>query len=76
MIDPGAYAARSQDLEARYHDAGQFYWLRRDTIRRRLPILASRAASLVLDEMEVQDIDTEADWRLAEMKHALARERP
>ena len=73
MVDPAAYTVRSQDLEARYHDAGQFYWLRRDTIRRRLPILASRGASLVLDATEVQDIDTEDDWRLAEMKFALRR---
>lgn len=74
MIDPDAYGVRSQDLEPRYHDAGQFYWLRRDTIRHRLPILTSRAASLVLDEMEVQDIDSESDWRLAELKRALAQE--
>lgn len=71
MADPSAYATRSQDLPPRYHDAGQFYWLTAETIRARNPILNTDAASLVIDEMEAQDIDTEADWRLAELKHRL-----
>lgn len=68
MIDPSAYAKRSQDLEPAYHDAGQFYWLTAQACLERRPILAGRAGSFVVGEMEAQDIDTEDDWRLCAMK--------
>ena len=32
-----------------------------------------RTVPLVLSEMEIQDIDTPEDWRLAEMKFRLLR---
>lgn len=71
MFQPEHYSSRSQDLEPAYHDAGQFYWMSDQTCLDRTPTFSGRAGSFVLDETEVQDIDTEVDWRLAELKHQL-----
>ena len=72
MIEPRHYATRSQDLEPAYHDAAAFYWLTREVCLARTPIFAGRAGSFEIDQAEVQDIDDEADWRMAELKHRLA----
>ena len=34
-------------------------------------VWCKRTAPLVLPELEVQDLDTETDWQLAEMKYKL-----
>jgi pseudaminic acid cytidylyltransferase len=61
---------RSQDLEASYHDAGQFYWGRAEAFRDGLPMFASHSAALVLPRYRVQDIDTLEDWDEAERQYA------
>ena len=33
-----------------------------------------KTVPLVLSEMEIQDIDTEEDWKLAELKYRLLQE--
>lgn len=63
--------ARSQDLEPYYHDAGQFYCLRTESFRRQQALVMEKTVPLVLPELEVQDIDTEEDWKLAEVKYQL-----
>ena len=69
MFQPEAYLARSQDLPAAYHDAGQWYWFRSEPWLKRIPVFGPQAAAIVISELEAQDIDNETDWRLAEMKH-------
>ncbi|MCR4650619.1 MAG: pseudaminic acid cytidylyltransferase [Lachnospiraceae bacterium] len=64
---------RSQDLEKHYHDAGQFYIFRPESFQRNLNLLKGNIIPLVLSEMEVQDIDTEIDWKLAELKYSLLK---
>lgn len=64
--------ARTQDLEARWHDAGQFYWGRADAWLARLPILPN-AVGYAIDPATVCDIDTEEDWRRAEQLHRPSR---
>lgn len=71
MLQPEHYRSRSQDLEPAYHDAGQFYWMSSQACVDRTPTFAGRAGGIVIDETEVQDIDTDVDWRLAELKHRL-----
>ena len=71
MFQPEHYRSRSQDLEPGYYDAGQFYWMSGQSCLDRVPTFGGRAGSFVLDQTEVQDIDTEADWNLAELKHRL-----
>lgn len=73
LENPAEAETRTQDLPARYHDAGQFYWLTPEACRARRSILSGHAATLVLGEMEAQDVDSEDDWKLAEMKFALMR---
>lgn len=68
------FTARSQDLETIYHDSGQFYlW---DTLRfqAKRGLISEGIVPLVLDDLEVQDIDNETDWKLAELKYKLLKE--
>jgi N-acylneuraminate cytidylyltransferase len=61
--------ARSQDLPIAYHDAGQWYWFRTEAFLRDHVLMGPNTGSIVLPAMLVQDIDTEEDWALAELKH-------
>jgi len=71
MIMPENLTARSQDLEPAYHDAGQFYWLRVANFLRSGRLFAEHTLPLELPESEAQDIDTEEDWKVAELKYRL-----
>lgn len=55
---------RSQDLEKFYHDAGQFYCY---DVRQFLAG-TGKSMPIICSETEVQDIDNEDDWKLAEIK--------
>lgn len=63
--------SRSQDLEKHYHDAGQFYVLRTEKFEENGEIMVGNILPMELSEMEVQDIDNEVDWQLAELKYKL-----
>lgn len=63
--------ARSQDLEPFYHDAGQFYCLKEKSFLEQKALVMSKTVPLILPEMEIQDIDTEEDWELAQVKYRL-----
>lgn len=71
MVHPEHYATRSQDLEKTYHDAGQFYFVKTATFKSERVLWCKRTKPLVLSELEVQDLDTETDWQLAELKYEL-----
>ena len=59
--------SRSQDLPKEYHDSGTFYWYKtKEWLAGNLKI-----GGIVVDETTVQDIDTDTDWKLAEMKYEL-----
>lgn len=60
---------RSQDLEPIYHDSGQFYVFKTENITNDIP--TKKRVPLVVSELEVQDIDNEEDWKLAEMKYRM-----
>jgi pseudaminic acid cytidylyltransferase len=70
FVQPEFASSRTQDLEPLWHDAGQFYWGRADAWRARVPILP-HAVGYPVDADRVCDIDTEDDWRRAEVLHAL-----
>ncbi len=63
--------SRSQDLEKHYHDAGQFYVFNVERFKENKNLLMGKIKPLCISEMEVQDIDTEVDWLLAELKYKL-----
>lgn len=64
--------SRSQDLSKAYHDAGQFYWFNVEGLLKEKKLFGNNSGALVLPSTSVQDIDTEEDWKLAEMKAKLA----
>lgn len=68
---PENMAARSQDLEPYYHDAGQFYCIRTGAFWKQRKMIMDYTVPMVLTEMEVQDIDTQEDWTMAELKYKL-----
>lgn len=61
---------RSQDLESTYHDAGQYYWMKVDVLKGN-SIVTNNSGGVECSELEVQDIDNEVDWKLAELKYEL-----
>ena len=66
---PEFLTARSQDLEKMYHDCGQFYACRTDAFFRDSTTDVDDLVPMIMPEMEVQDIDTEEDWAIAELKY-------
>lgn len=60
---------RSQDLETIYHDCGQFYWCKSKEFLRNPDFLSNHTIPYFVPETEVQDIDNESDWKLAEIKY-------
>jgi N-acylneuraminate cytidylyltransferase len=73
MLNPENYNIRSQDLEPLYHDAGQFYCLKTAALREEEKLYCENAYSIILSDNEVQDIDTEDDWKEAEIKYQILR---
>ncbi|MEQ8170851.1 MAG: pseudaminic acid cytidylyltransferase [Candidatus Eremiobacterota bacterium] len=69
MIWPENYNARSQDLMPAYHDCGQFYCLNIESFLKQKRLFAEFTIPIVIPETEVQDIDNEVDWKLAELKY-------
>ena len=62
---------RSQDLEMLYHDAGQFYFIKVETFMKNKTLVCKNTIPLIVDELSVQDIDTEEDWKMAELKYKM-----
>ena len=72
---PENLSTRSQDLEPHYHDAGQFYVARTESFLKNKGIMIGQILPIELSELEVQDIDNEIDWKLAEMKYKLLQDK-
>jgi len=71
MIHEDNLNIRSQDLEESFHDAGQFYWCNTKQLLINKKILTQNTGSVEISELEAQDIDTEIDWKLAELKYQI-----
>ena len=66
FIFPDNELTRTQDLEQTYHDAGQFYWGKSSawlTMKR----MHSDGISIVIPSWRTVDIDTNDDWKRAEL---------
>ena len=74
MSAPEYKNTRSQDLEPLFHDAGQYYLIKTKTIISEKTLFPAKTSGIVIDELRVQDIDTEADWKIAEIKYKLLNE--
>lgn len=64
--------ARSQDLEVLYHEVGQYYLYDSEKFIKAKGRIYDNIIPLVVDEMMVQDIDNESDWKVAELKYMIA----
>jgi pseudaminic acid cytidylyltransferase len=73
MVDPATAQTRTQDLEARWHDAGQFVWGTLGAWLHRTPVL-THALGHELPAWRAIDLDTEDDWARAEALHPLIRQ--
>lgn len=67
MFDPKHETTRSQDLEASYHDAGQFYWGRAQAFIDDVPLFSQASVPILVPRSRVKDIDTLEDWHQAEL---------
>lgn len=75
FVQPEHALTRSQDLEPWYHDVGQFYCFRTENFKKNRILTVGNVLPLVVSELEVQDIDTIADWKIAEMKYEAMMEK-
>lgn len=65
---------RSQDLETAFYDSGQFYFFEVAPFLSSKSLYTENTLGLEVSEIEVQDIDNEVDWQLAEMKYSLLKQ--
>ena len=66
FMHPEFLNTRSQDLEKAYHDAGLFYWG-----TSAVGFKGNKWGGFEISEAVCQDIDTEEDWQIAEMKYKI-----
>lgn len=66
---PENYKKRSQDIEPAYHDSGQFYWIKTKKFLEQKTLFAKNTVPFEINEIEIQDIDTIQDWKIAEFKY-------
>lgn len=71
MLHPENYSSRSQDLEPLYHDAGQFYFAKSEELKTGGKMFCKYSLPIVLPDCEAQDIDSEDDWKAAEIKYGI-----
>jgi pseudaminic acid cytidylyltransferase len=66
MFWPENELKRSQDLPEAWHDAGQFYWGRKNAFFENKGVFTAKSYPVILPRYLVQDIDTPEDWERAE----------
>jgi pseudaminic acid cytidylyltransferase len=72
---PEHMSNRSQDLPLAYHDCGQFYFLKTDNFLQDKKMYTDSMLPFEMPESEVQDIDNEEDWKVAEIKYTFLKEK-
>lgn len=75
FLYPQYLDTRSQDLEPHYHDVGQFYLFYAEAFRKNRKLMVGNILPYVVPETEVQDIDNQTDWEIAELKYRYMKER-
>ena len=67
MFFPEYFEKRSQELPEALHDAAQFYWGKPEAWLNHLKLFDRHSCPVMIPCWRVQDIDTEDDWKRAEM---------
>lgn len=70
LLQPEYKNTRSQDLDTTFHDSGTFYFANTKALLEHKTFFYN-SAFYEVSELSVQDIDTETDWKLAELKYQL-----
>lgn len=68
---PEMYNCRSQDLDANFHDAGQFYICSTAAVLKEKKLITECCIPYILQDSHAQDVDTIEDWRIAELKYKI-----
>lgn len=71
FLEKDTLTIRSQDLPPMYYDPGQFYVYETETFVRNKGKISDKLAAIKISELDVQDIDTLDDWKMAEIKYRL-----
>jgi pseudaminic acid cytidylyltransferase len=66
---------RSQDLTDTFHDCGQFYFIKVESFLKNKKVFTDFTLPFEMPESEVQDIDNEEDWKVAEIKYTFLLEK-
>ncbi len=66
---------RSQDLPPAYHDCGQYYFLNTERFMATGKLVSDDTIGVLTSSTEMQDIDNEEDWKLAEIKYSFLLKR-
>ncbi len=75
MTNPEYMYAHSQNLTANYHETAQFWWAFAETWHNKID-MQRRIRGILVPEWCQQDIDTEEDWIVAELKYLQLKLRP
>lgn len=67
FTQPEHRSTRTQDLPPVFHDAGQFYWGKREAWLEKRPFFGPRTRFMELPEWRAVDIDRPEDWVRAEL---------
>ena len=67
MFFPEHFESRSQDLPVALHDAAQFYWGKPDAWINNIKMFDRHSFPIIIPHWRVQDIDTDNDWKRAEL---------
>ena len=66
MLFPKNFHKRTQDLKRVYHDAGQFYWGKKNSWLRSEPVFSKNSSIVYIPKWRAHDINTMEDWNVAE----------
>ena len=70
---PENATVRSQDLAPAYHDCGQYYFFDVEKFMKNGRLVSDNTLGIHTSPIEVQDIDNEDDWKLAEVKYSFLK---
>ena len=72
---PENATVRSQDLAPAYHDCGQYYFFDVEKFLTNGRLVSDNTLGIATSPIEVQDIDNEDDWKLAEVKYSFLQKK-
>ena len=74
MFSPNDEFTRTQDLTPYYHDVGQFYWFKSQSLIANKSLLKGKIAAIKVGPLEAHDIDELSDWQMAELKYKFLKQ--